>query len=134
MSKISNVQYATALYEMAQGKTQSEINFAISNFVKILAKDNQIKNINSIIGKFRDIWNKEEGIVEAEIVSREKLDSKSVNQLIDYIGKNYESKNVEIVNKIDKDIKGGIIVRVGDEVMDASIEKRLKNLKKSLTN
>jgi len=119
---------------MAQGKTQSEINFAISNFVKILAKDNQIKNINSIIGKFRDIWNKEEGIVEAEIVSREKLDSKSVNQLIDYIGKNYESKNVEIVNKIDKDIKGGIIVRVGDEVMDASIEKRLKNLKKSLTN
>ena len=132
--KISNIQYATALYAMAQGKSQSEVNAIVANFVKILAKNNQVKNINSIIGKFRDIWNKEEGIVEAEIVSREKLDSKSVKQLVDYIGKKYKSKNVEIVNKVDKDIKGGIIVRVGDEVMDASVSGQLNNLRKKLAN
>lgn len=132
--KISNTQYAIALYEASKKTSQLEINEAVANFVKILAKNNQVKNINSIIGKFRDIWNKEEGIVEAEIVSREKLDSKSVKQLVDYIGKKYKSKNVEIVNKVDKDIKGGIIVRVGDEVMDASVSGQLNNLRKKLAN
>lgn len=132
--KVSNSQYASALYESAKGKSQSEVNAIVANFVKILAKNNQIKNINSIIGKFRDIWNKEEGIVEAEVVSREKLNSKSVDQLIDYISKKYKSKNVEIVNKVDKDIKGGIIVRVGDKVMDGSVSRSLRELKNKLAN
>ena len=131
--KINNGQYANALYESAKGKSQSEVNAIVANFVKVLAKNNQIKNINSIIGKFRDIWNKEEGIVEAEVVSREKLDGKSVDQLISYIGKKYNTKNVEIKNTVNKDIKGGIIVKVGDEVMDGSISGQLKNLRSILT-
>jgi ATP synthase F1 delta subunit len=100
--------------------------------VKVLAKNNQIKNINSIISKFRDIWNKEEGIVEAEVVSREKLNSGIRNEIEKYIENKYKSGKVEIIEKIDSDIKGGIIVKVGDEVMDASISGRLKRLKSSL--
>ena len=132
--KISNTQYAIALYEASKKTSQLEINEAVANFVKILAKNNQIKNINSIIGKFRDIWNKEEGIVEAEVVSREKLDSKIKGEIEKFVKKKYNSKNVEIIEKIDKDIKGGIIVRVGDEVMDASASGQLKNLRKKLAS
>ena len=131
--KISNSQYSVALYESVKGKSQSEINSAISNFVKVLVKNNQIKNVSSIISKFKEIWNKKEGIVEAEIISREKLDSKLVNQLISYIGKKYKSEKVEIIEKIDLNIKGGIIVKVGDEVMDGSISGQLKNLRSILT-
>ena len=130
--KISNIQYATALYESAKGKSQSEINGILANFVKVLAKNNQVKNIDSIISKFKEIWNKKEGIVEAEIVSREKLNSKLVNQLVSYIGKKYKSEKVEIIEKIDSNIKGGIIVKVGDEVMDGSISGQLKRLNSSL--
>ena len=132
--KVSNSQYALALYEATKGKSQSEINSAVANFVKILGKNNQIKSINAIISKFSEIWNSKEGIIEAEVVSREKLDSKSVDKLISYIGKKYESKKVEINNIVDKDIKGGIIIRVGDEVMDGSIAGQLKNLEKLLKN
>ena len=131
--KISNSQYSVALYESVKGKSQSEINSAISNFVKVLVKNNQIKNVSSIISKFKEIWNKKEGIVEAEIISREKLDSKLVNQLISYIVKKYKSEKVEIIEKIDLNIKGGIIVKVGDEVMDGSISGQLKNLRSILT-
>ena len=131
--KISNSQYSVALYESVKGKSQSEINSAISNFVKVLVKNNQIKNVSSIISKFKEIWNKKEGSVEAEIISREKLDSKLVNQLISYIGKKYKSEKVEIIEKIDLNIKGGIIVKVGDEVMDGSISGQLKNLRSILT-
>ncbi|MFA5777096.1 MAG: ATP synthase F1 subunit delta [Parcubacteria group bacterium] len=130
--KISNTQYASALYESAKGKSQSEINEIVANFVKVLAKNNQIKNINSIISKFRDIWNKEEGIVEAEVASREKLDRELRVEIEKFVGKKYNTKNVEIKSIIDSDIKGGIIVRVGDEVMDGSVERQLADLKKKL--
>lgn len=132
--KVSNSQYANALYEAAKEKSQSEIDEIVANFVKVLAKNNQVKNAESIIKKFIEIWNKKEGIVEAEVVSREKMNSGTKKEIERYIKKKYKAEKVEIIEKIDKDIKGGIIVKVGDEVMDGSIGKQLQNLKKSLTN
>lgn len=132
--KVSNSQYANALYEAAKGKSQSEIDKIVASFVKIMAKNNQVKNSESIIKKFKEVWNKKEGIVEAEVVSREKLNLGMKNEIERYVEKKYKAEKVEIIEKIDKDIKGGIIVKVGDEVMDGSIGKQLQNLKKSLTN
>jgi F-type H+-transporting ATPase subunit delta len=132
--RINNTQYASALYESAKGKSQSEIDELVANFVKILAKNNQIKNINNILVKFREIWNKKEGIVEAEVVSREKLNGDLRGEIESYVEKKYKAEKVEIIERIDPSIKGGIIVRVGDEVMDGSVSKQLQNLKKSLTN
>ncbi len=132
--KVSNSQYANALYEAAKGKSQSEIDKIVASFVKIMAKNNQVKNSESIIKKFKEVWNKKEGIVEAEVVSREKLNLGMKNEIERYVEKKYKAEKVEIIEKIDKDIKGGIIVKVGDEVMDGSIGKQLQNLKKSLTS
>lgn len=132
--KVSNSQYANALYEAAKGKSQSEIDKIVASFVKILAKNNQVKNAESIIKKFKEVWNKKEGIVEAEVVSREKLNLGMKNEIERYVEKKYKAEKVEIIEKIDSKIKGGVIVRVGDEVMDGSISKQLQNLKKSLTN
>jgi len=132
--KISDKQYASALYESAKGKSQKEINSAISNFVKILAKNNQIKNVSSIINKFREIWNKKEGIVEAEVATSRKLESSQVHKVESFIKEKYRAEKVEIIEKIDSNIKGGIIVRVGDEVMDGSVSRSLKELKNKLAS
>jgi F-type H+-transporting ATPase subunit delta len=132
--KISNRQYAEALYETTKDKTQSRTNEAVDNFVKILAKNNQIKNIKSIIEKFSEVWNKKEGIVEAEIVSREKLDGDLRVEIEKYVSNKYNGKKVEIINKVDENIKGGIIIRVGDDVMDGSVSRQLFNLKNKLEN
>jgi len=130
--KVSNIQYADALYESAKGKSRSEINELVANFVRILAKNNQVKNVNNIISKFKEIWNKKEGIMEAEVVSREKLSSQLVGKLINFVGRKYNARNVEIKSIVDKNIKGGIIIRVGDEVLDGSVSGQLKKLKSSL--
>ena len=132
--KISDKQYASALYESAKGKSQKEINSAISNFVKILAKNNKIKNVSSIINKFREIWNKKEGIVEAEVATSRKLESSQVHKVESFIKEKYRAEKVEIIEKIDSNIKGGIIVRVGDEVMDGSVSRSLKELKNKLAS
>ena len=132
--KITNTQYATALYESVKGKSQKEIDVAVSNFVKVLEKNNQVKDAKNIISKFSEIWNVKEGIVEAEVTSREKLDRELRDAIEKYIKKKYVTKNVEILNKIDPAIKGGIIIKVGDEVMDGSVSGRLLKLKKQLVS
>lgn len=130
--KANNLQYANALYEAAKGKSQSEVNEIVANFVKILAKNNQIKSIENIIKKFKEVWNRKEGIIEAEVTSREKLNNESKAEIEKFIEKKYKAEKVEMIEKINKNIKGGIILRIGDEVMDGSISGQLKRLKSSL--
>jgi F-type H+-transporting ATPase subunit delta len=130
--KITANQYAKALYELTTGKSQTEVSAVIDEFEKLLAKKNQTKLLSKIIEKFKNIWNKENRIVEAEIISREELSEDLHNKLRNYISNKYKAKEVLINNVVNESIKGGIIIRVGDEVMDGSINKQLKNLKNIL--
>jgi F-type H+-transporting ATPase subunit delta len=133
MAKISNEQYAQALYEAVKGKSQSEIDSVIADFLKLLVRDGKIKNINQITKKFDEIWNREEGIVEAIVISRENLDRELRSEIENFIKKEYKAEKVLISNVIDESIKGGIIIQVGDEILDGSIAGQLKNLKSILT-
>lgn len=130
--KITSTQYALSLYEVTKDKSFQEVDRIVFNLARILCKRSQLKTAPSIIRKFRDIYNRENKIIEAEIISREKLDDRLSHQIIDYIGKKYGVERVSLNNKIDEKIKGGIIIKVGDEIIDASITRKLKDLKSKL--
>ena len=130
--KISVQQYANALYEATKEKSQGEIDSVLENFIKILAKNNQLRLKNSIIGKFGSIYNQENGIVEARVTSREVLSNELRNKVRIYVRTKYGAKEAVLVEKVDESIKGGIIIQVGDEVMDGSVGRQLKELKKEL--
>lgn len=125
-------QYAKALYESVQDKSQSEGDSVVANFLKILQKNGQLKLAKKIVEKFSAIWNKENEIVEATVTSREALDKESLKKIEKFVAEKYLAKEVVLNNVIDEKIKGGIIIKVGDEMMDASVAKRLEDLKLSL--
>jgi F-type H+-transporting ATPase subunit delta len=127
--KITPNQYAKTLYELTQEKSQSEIGNVVSEFANLLTKKNQTKLLPKIIEKFTTIWNKENGIVEAEVISREKLSSLLVDNLIRFVKDKYKAKEVLINNIVNESLKGGIIIRVGDEVMDGSVDRQLRTLR-----
>lgn len=130
--KITATQYAKSLYEATREKSQSEIGVMVENFVKVLAKNRQIKSVTKIVKKFEDLFNKENGIAEVEVISSRKLEVEQVQQIEKFIKEKYSVKEVIIDNKIDEKIKGGIILKIGDEILDASVERQLAELKKSL--
>jgi F-type H+-transporting ATPase subunit delta len=130
--KITAQQYARSLYEATKGKSQNEINGVVANFVKVLNKNNQLKSGKNIIKKFGEIHNQENGIVEAEVTSREELSDDVRNNVSKYVSNRYRAKEVVLIEKSDPKIKGGIVIRVGDEVMDGSVDSKLKELKKKL--
>lgn len=143
--KITAKQYAQTLYDLTDGKSETpprvgeplrveagEIEKAVADFARYIYRNRKLKLVDKIIGQFAKIYNKEKGIVEAEVVTREKMDEATERKVKDYIEKKYHAKEVVLNNIIDASIKGGVIIKVGDEVMDGSVVGRLSELKKTL--
>jgi len=127
--KISVNQYAKVLYELTENKKQSEVDSVLTNFLKVLKKNNQMKLANKIVEKFSEIYDAKNGIVAATVTSANKLDEKSVKEVENFIAKKYEAKKVVLSQKVKKEIKGGIILQIGDEMVDASVIRKVNDLK-----
>lgn len=130
--KITANQYAKSLYEATAEKSKQEIDGAVAGFLKVLRKKNQMKLAKKIIEKFSEIYNKKNGIVETNVITRYKIQDTITKKIESFIKEKYQAKKVILNNKIDLSIKGGIIIKVGDEILDGSVAKQLQNLKSIL--
>lgn len=131
--KVSTQQYAKTLLELTDGKSEQEVLDIVKKFAEVLKKDGQLKNAKNIIEKFSDLYNKEHGIVYTLIVGRQKVSQDVLEKVNEFVKRKYSAKEVEIENVVDEKIKGGIVIKVGDEVIDASVDAQLKRLKNILS-
>lgn len=126
--KISAKQYAKTLQELTRGKNEEDIDSVILRFAKELRKQRKLKLVDDIINKFSNIYNKENEIVEVEIISARELNEEQADEIRSFIKDKYEAKEVMLNKKIDEKIKGGVILRIGEDVIDGSVSKKLKDL------
>ncbi|MFA5318546.1 MAG: ATP synthase F1 subunit delta [Patescibacteria group bacterium] len=132
--KISIKQYAQSLYEVVSESEDSNVQVAIKNFISILKEHRQINKADKIIVEFKKIWNQERGIVEGELVSARELGSNVTELLNSQIIKLLNAEEAQLKNKVDKDILGGFVIKLGDTVIDGSIKNQLNKLKSKLSN
>ena len=132
--KISVSQYAKSLYEATKEKSQSEIDVIAINFANLLKKNNQSKLIRKVIERFCEIYNKENGIIEAEVITKSEMSQSTSDKIEKFIQEKYAAKKVVLRNVMDKKIKGGIIIKIGDDLLDASVSRKLMELKNKLTS
>jgi F-type H+-transporting ATPase subunit delta len=130
--RVTAKQYAQTLYDLTDGKAKPEIEKSLADFARYLHKERKLKLSGKIIENFRKIYDRKNGIVEAEVVTAEKISTEIEKKIKSYIQKKYDAKKVVLKNSIDGNIKGGVIIRVGDEVIDGSITGKLSELKKIL--
>ncbi len=130
--KISPKQYAQSLYEIVSQTEDCDV--VIKNFVKVLVARNQLGKAEKIIQEFIKIWNKEQGIVEGDLVSVRELDKDMIDKLNNSVAEVLGAKKVNLKNKVDKNILGGFVAQLGDIVIDGSVKNQLNNLKNKLVN
>ena len=130
--RITSAQYAKSLYEATLEKSHSEVDVLVSNFVKVLAKNGQMRLMREILRKFETVSNMKNGIVVAEVSSCEKLSAEMIEKLTKFIKVKYQAEKVVIENRVDEKIQGGVIVKVGDEIFDASVKGQLKKMRNVL--
>jgi F-type H+-transporting ATPase subunit delta len=129
---ISIKQYAKTLYKLIDSKGKNEAEKIIEDFVAVLAENNDHGKIKKIIEEFNNFWNKEKGIVEAEISSAKELDKEIVKLLNNYIAKLSGAKEVVLSEKVDKNLLGGVIIKYGDKVLDGSLRSKINDFKNNM--
>lgn len=109
-----------------------EIGTISLNFLSLVANKNRESILPEIASAFTNAYHAHLGIVAAEITSAIPLSEAERTKAKAFV--KGLGKEVELVEKIDKDIIGGFIIRVGHKQYDASVASRIKALKKTLLN
>ncbi len=108
-----------------------KFNKITENFLKILIDKRKIKFLPFILDKYQKLYRDDIGIMVAEIISAIKLQKSKINE----IKKNLEkklNKKLEINNKIDPEILGGIIVKTEGLTYDSSLKMQLTKIKENI--
>lgn len=95
----------------------------------ILTRKNREPILPAIAIEFHNAYNEYKGISKAFVTTAVPLDPKLRAEFEKIVKQYSNKKQVELIEKIDKDMIGGFILSVGDRQVDASIKNRLKALK-----
>ncbi len=131
--KISAKQYALTLYELTEEKGDAEIKDIVANFVNFMKKRGDFKKLSSVVTQFTNIYNNKHSIIEATVITARGLDSQEEENVRSFIKRKYSANSVIINSVVNENVKGGIIIRVGDEILDGSVSARLKKLQANLS-
>jgi F-type H+-transporting ATPase subunit delta len=101
------------------------------NFLKLLIEKHRMPVIFRLRAEFDRLWEEENRLLPVQVTSAVELPKSTVKQIGDRIAEQTDRK-VELSSTVDPDILGGIIVRVGNSVLDASIRNRLENFRKQV--
>jgi F-type H+-transporting ATPase subunit delta len=102
-----------------------------SNFLQALIERHRMPAIFRIATEFGKLVDEAEKHLAVQITSAIELDEETVNNLGKRIGEEID-REVEVSSRVDPDILGGIVVRVGNVILDASIKNRLEQLRKQV--
>ena len=102
------------------------------NFIKILIDKNKIFLINDIFNRFSNMVDEKHTIERGIVVSAIKLGDEEISKLEESLSKKF-SRIIELENKVDPSIIGGILVRVGNKEIDGTVKGKMKGLNKELS-
>jgi F-type H+-transporting ATPase subunit delta len=104
---------------------------AVLNFLELLVENHRTPALFRIRRAYDELWEHENKLLPVQITSAVELDEEIAQRIGDQIGQQ-TGQRVELTKSVDPDIIGGLVLRVGNSILDASIRNRLENLRKNV--
>jgi ATP synthase F1 delta subunit len=101
------------------------------NFLKLLIENHRMPVIFRVRRGFDDLWLQENKRLPVQVTSAVALDSSTVDSIGARIAEQTGQK-IDITSTVEPDILGGLVIRVGNSILDASIRNRLEQLRKQV--
>ena len=99
------------------------------NLLVTLSANGRISEAGKIVSAYEEIMAASKGVVQATIISAEKLDKKTMDAVTKAVtGMLPSGQTAELSSKIDPSILGGLQVMIGDQFMDLSVSSRVAEL------
>jgi F-type H+-transporting ATPase subunit delta len=101
------------------------------NFLEALLERHRMPAIYRIRARYEALWDDENKLLPVQVTSAVALDESTVKSIGERVGEQTGLK-VELSSQVDPEILGGIVLRVGNFILDASIRNRLNQLRKQV--
>ncbi len=138
---VNDAQMSKLLDAPESGKSQKgeliiqvlgdKLNEQQQNLVKLMAENDRLKLMPDVLEQFEVARAKAENKVEAEVISAFELSAKQTSELVNTL-KNKLGCEVTLTTTIDKSLIGGVVIKAGDIIIDASMKSQLNSLALSL--
>jgi F-type H+-transporting ATPase subunit delta len=103
----------------------------LTNFLELLVEKHRMPVIFRIRRRFDELWAEENKRLEVTLTSAVELDP----EVVERVGAEIErqtDRTVELHSRVDENVLGGLVLQVGNMVLDASIRNRLEKLRKEV--
>jgi F-type H+-transporting ATPase subunit delta len=101
------------------------------NFLEALVERHRMPAIFRIRARYEQMWDEVKKLLPVEVTSAVELDDSVVKSIGERIGEQ-TGNEIELTTVVDPDVLGGIVLRVGNFVLDASIRNSLEQLRKQV--
>ena len=118
-------------YEIIDSVFSNQVNDKIINFLKVLIDKKRFQELDNIIQAYSDELDKINNIKRFEVISAVELSEEQTKKLTEKL-QNKLQKNVIISRTLNKDIIGGLVIKIDDDVIDNSLKNKLENLSKNI--
>jgi len=103
----------------------------VLNLAKLLIRKGRSQDARAVASAFNRLADEQEGIAHAQITTAVELSPEQLNAIAAKLTAAM-GKNVRATSVVDPAIIGGLVVKVGDRLVDGSIRTRLKRLRREL--
>ncbi|BDR60365.1 ATP synthase F1 subunit delta [Lactobacillus xylocopicola] len=104
----------------------------VQNFLNLLLDYNHFSALPAIIAYFNDLYNKNKKIMAGTAITSIELDESQLKALGESYAQKYGLTQVHLDNEVDDSIIGGVILKVGDYVVDGSVKNKLTKIRARL--
>ena len=112
-------------------RTLTDADPLLTNFLELLIEKHRMPVIFRMRRRLDTLWEQENRLLPVHVTSAIALEDEAVAQIGERIGAQ-TGRRVELTATVDEDILGGIVLRVGNAILDASIRNRLEQLRKQV--
>ena len=112
-------------------KAVSGADETVLNFLKLLVEKHRMPVLFRVRADFERLWEEENKLLPVTVTSAVELPKDTVKQIGDRIAEQ-TGRKVDLAATVEPDILGGLVVRVGNSILDASIRNRLEQLRKQV--
>lgn len=133
-SPVININTKKAAMEKAFGSNISKLTLL---FIGKLVEARREMYIGEVAEAFNDSYKKMNGVVTAQVITAAPMNEKIKAEVTRVIKNNKEfinSSSIEIEERIDKNLIGGIIINVGDKQIDASFSRLINEFKMAFSH
>jgi F-type H+-transporting ATPase subunit delta len=103
----------------------------VRNFLAVLIENHRMPALFRIRRELDAMWREVNQLLPVQVTSAVELDEAVTRQIGEEIGRQ-TGRTVELTANVDPDVLGGIVLRVGNSILDASIRTRLDRLRKQV--